>query len=168
MAIHLSPNLVGGVRLAGCLLHFSFFVASYSICLPVSRVVSGSLPVSHSLFPLVAFHLSSSLAGGVEIYACLQLICLLIWLVVSGPLAVCKSFVIPSGKSQSWVSKLVGGLRLFAVSIHMSALVAIHLCPRLAGGDRRCSCLHFMCFPVWQIICIPVWLVVSGSPAVSN
>ena len=101
IAIHLSPSLAGGVRLSGCL-QFICLPLKQFICLPVWLVVSGSPDVSKSfvspysnsfvsqsgwwcpalrmspihLFPLIAIHLSPSLAGGVRLSGCLQFICL--------------------------------------------------------------------------------------------
>ena len=89
-----------------------------------------------------------------------QLICLPVWLVVSGSLAVSKSFVSPCGNSfvsrSGWwcpafrlsplhlsphipirlSPSLAGGVRLWLSPIHVSPLVAIHLSPSLAGGVR--------------------------------
>ena len=61
-------------------------------CLPVWLVVPGCLAVSSSLFPMVAIHLSLSLAGGVRLFGCLQsfplpvwqLTCFPMWLVLPG------------------------------------------------------------------------------------
>ena len=101
IAIHLSPSLAGGVRLSGCL-QFICLPLQQFICLPVWLVVSGSPGVSNSfvspysnsfvsqsgwwcpalrmspihLSPLIAIHLSPSLAGGVRLSGCLQFICL--------------------------------------------------------------------------------------------
>ena len=77
------------------------------------------------LSPLIAIHLSPSLAGGVRLSGCLQFICLRlkqficlpVWLVVSGSLDVSNSFV---------------------------SLTAIHLSPSLAGGVRLSGCLQFI------------------------
>ena len=63
------------------------------------------------------------------------MICLPVWLVVSGSLAVSKSFV---------------------------SLVATHLFPSLAGGVRPFGCLQCICLPMYRFVCLPVWLVVSG------
>ena len=94
-AIHLSPNLAGGVRLSGCL-QFICLPLNQSICLPVWLVVSGSPDISNSfvspfsnpfvsqsdwscpalcmspihLSSLAAIHLSPSLAGGVRLSGC--------------------------------------------------------------------------------------------------
>ena len=96
IAIHLSPSLTGGVWLSGCL-QFICFPLPQFICLPVLLVVSGSPDVSNSfvspysksfvsqsswwcpalrmspihLSPLIAIHLSPSLAGGVRLSGCL-------------------------------------------------------------------------------------------------
>ena len=101
IAIHLSPSLAcGGISPDVP----NSFVSPYndSFCLPVWLVVSGSSAVSNSfvsaysdsfvsqsgwwcpalrmspihLSPLIAIHLSPSLAGGVRLSACLQFICL--------------------------------------------------------------------------------------------
>ena len=92
IAIHLSPNLACGVGLSACL-QFICLSLKQSICLPVWLVVSGSTDFSNSfvfpysnsffspsgwwcralgispihLFPLVASHLSPSLAGGARL-----------------------------------------------------------------------------------------------------
>ena len=128
-------------------------------------------PALH-LSPLVAIHLSASLAGGVGLSTCLQFICL--------PLS--NSFVSQSGW---WCPALL------LSPIHLSPHITIHLSPRLAGGVRLSGCLQFICLPlkqficlpVWvrlsgclqficlpikRFICLPVWLVASGSPDVSN
>ena len=117
------------------------------ICLQVWLVVSGSPDVSN-LSPLIAIHLSPSLAGGVRLSGCLQFV---------SPYS--NSFVSLSG----WWCPAVR-----MSPIHLFALIAIHLSPSLAGGVRLFRCLQSMCFPLWQFICLPVWLVVSGSPDVSN
>ena len=101
IAIHLSPSLAGGVRLSGCLQFICLPLKQFT-CLPVWLVVSGSPDVSNSfvspysnsfvsqsgwwcpalrmspihLSPLLAIHLSPSLAGGVRLSRCLQFICL--------------------------------------------------------------------------------------------
>ena len=90
ITIHLSPRLAGGVWLSGCL---------QFICLPIyDSFVSQSgwwrpaLRMSPiDLSPLIAIHLSPSLAGGVRLSGCLQFnclriqrfICLPVWLVAS-------------------------------------------------------------------------------------
>ena len=141
-AIHLSPSLAGGVRLSGCL-QFICLPLQQFICLPVWLVVSGSPDVSNSfvspysnpfvsqsgwwcpalrmspihLFPLVAIHLSPSLAGGVRLSGCLQFICLPlkqficlpVWLVVSGSPDVSNSFVPPYSNSFLPVWLVVSG-----------------------------------------------------------
>ena len=69
------------------------------------------------LFPLVAIHLSPSLAGGVRLSGCLQFICLPlkqficlpVWLVVSGSLDVSNSFVPPYSNSFLPVWLVVSG-----------------------------------------------------------
>ena len=124
--------------------------------------------------PLVAIHLSASLAGGAGLSACLQflclslspLICLPVLLVVSGSPAISNSFVSPY--SNSFVSQ--SGLwcpALWMSPMHLSPH-AIHLSPSLACGVQLSGCLQFICFHLKQFICLPVWLVVSGSPDVSN
>ena len=124
-AIHLSPSLAGGVRLSGCL---------QFICFPYSNsFVSQSgwwcpaLPMSPiHLSPLIAIHLSPSLAGGVRLSRCLQFICF--------PYS--NSFVSQSGW---WCPALEMS------PIHLSPLKAIHLSPSLAGGVRLSGCLQFIC-----------------------
>ena len=142
-AIHLSPSLAGGVRLSGSLQFVCLPLKQY-ICLPVWLVASGSPDVSISfvspysnslvsqgcwrrpalrmspfhLSPLmaihvspslaggvrlssIAIHLSHSLAGGVRLSGCLQFICLPlqqfmclpVWLVASGSPDVSNSCV---------------------------------------------------------------------------
>ena len=126
VAIHLSPSLAGGVRLSARLdprvaggvrpwLYMSKLIAArlwQFICLPVWLVASGFLLVSIQLgwwcpglrlspihlFPLVAMHLSPSLANGVRLLGCLQ-------------------FIFVSQYNDSFVSlspNLAGGVRLFA------------------------------------------------------
>ena len=93
--------MAGGFRLSGCL-QFICLPLYRFICLTVWLVVSGSPAVSNSfvslyndlfvsqsgwwcpalrmspihLSPLIAIHLSPSLAGGVRLSGCLQFICL--------------------------------------------------------------------------------------------
>ena len=112
VTLHLSPSLAGGVRLSGCL-QFMCLPLWQSICLPVWLVVFGSLRVSIPVwlvvsglgyvqvicFPLVAIHLSPSLAGGVRLFACLDPT----RLVVSGSSTVSNSFVSPC--SNAFVSQ---------------------------------------------------------------
>ena len=91
LAIHLSPIVAGGVRLSGCLqIHVSSLWRQF-ICLPVWLVLSGCpfvSPYSNSfvsqsgwwcpalrmsaidLSPIIAIHLSPSLAGGVRLSGC--------------------------------------------------------------------------------------------------
>ena len=149
VAIHLSPNLAGGVRL-------------------------WLSPID--LSPLVATHLFPSLAGGVRLFGCLQficlpiyrLVCLPVWLVVSG--FGCLQFMcLPLWQSTClpvWLG-VFGSLRvsipvwlvvsgLGYVQVICFPLVAIHLSPSLAGGVRLSACLD------------PTRLVVSGSSTVSN
>ena len=137
----------------------------------VQVVVSGSPDVSNSfvclssksglwcpalcmflihLSPLIAIHLSPSLAGGVRLSGCLQFICLplqQVWLVVSGSPDVSNSFVSPY--SNSFVSQSCWWCPALRMSpIHLSPLIAIHLSPSLAGGVRLSGCLHFICPPL--------------------
>ena len=139
------------------------------MCLPIWLVVSGSPDVSNSfvspysksglwcpalrmspihLFPLIAIHLSPSLAGGVRLSGCLQftclplkqVICLPIWLVVPGSPDVSISFV--SLYSNSFVSQSGWWCPALRMSpIHLSPLKAIHLSPSLAGGVRLSGCI---------------------------
>ena len=119
------------------------------ICLPVWLVASGFLPVSIQLgwwcpglrlspihlFPLVAMHLSPSLASGVRLFGCLQ-------------------FIFVSQYSDSFVSQSGWWCPALRLSpIHVSSLVAIDLSPSLAGGVRLSGCLQVICFPLWQFIC---------------
>ena len=158
------------------------FVFPYSNSfLPVWLVVSGSPDVSNSfvspyinsfvsqsgwwcpalrmspihLSPLIAIHLSPSLAGGVRLSGCLQFICLPlwqficlpVWLVVSGSPDVSNSFVSPY--INSFVSQSRWWCPALRMSpIHLSSLIAIHLSPSLAGGVRLSGCLQFICFPL--------------------
>ena len=137
MAIHLSPNLAGGVRL-------------------------WLSPIA--LSPLVATHLFPSLAGGVRLFGCLQFICLPIyrfvclpvWLVVSG--FGCLQFMcLPLWQSICLPVWLVvfGSLRvsipvwlvvsgLGYVQVICFPLVAMHLSPSLASGVRLLGCLQFI------------------------
>ena len=119
------------------------------ICLPVWLVASGFLPVSIQLgwwcpglrlspihlFPLVAMHLSPSLASGVRRLGCLQ-------------------FIFVSQYNDSFVSQSGWWCPALRLSpIHVSSLVAIDLSPSLAGGVRLSGCLQVICFPLWQFIC---------------
>ena len=162
-----------------------WLVVSGSSAVSVTLVMSGSLAVSNSFvsksgwwrlclpndsfvsqsgwwcpaFRLAPIHLSP-----------LVTLCLPVWLVVSGSLAVSNSFV--SGLWQFiclpvWLVAS-GFLCCLLSPIHLSSLVAIDLSPSLAGGVRLSGCLQVICFPLWQLICFPVWLVVSGLSAVSN
>ena len=88
-----------------------------------------------------------------------QLICLLVWLVVSGSLHISNSFVSQSGW---WCPTL----RMFP--INLSPLIAIHLSAIVTGGVWLSACFQLICLPLQQFICLPVWLVVSGSPDDSN
>ena len=110
IAIHLSPNLAGGVRLSGCL-HF--------ICFPLQQVwlvVSALCMSPIHLFPLIAIHLSPILAGSVRLSGCLRLIV--------SPYS--KSFVSQSG----WRCP---ALRMSP--LHLSPLIAIYLSPSLSPID---------------------------------
>ena len=119
------------------------------ICLPVWLVASGFLPVSIQLgwwcpglrlspihlFPLVAMHLSPSLASGVRLLGCLQ-------------------FIFVSQYNDSFISQSGWWCPALRLSpIHVSSLVAIDLSPSLAGGVRLSGCLQVICFPLWQFIC---------------
>ena len=123
------------------------------ICLPVWLVASGFLPVSIQLgwwcpglrlspiylFPLVAMHLSPSLASGVRLLGCLQ-------------------FIFVSQYNDSFVSQSGWWCPALRLSpIHVSSLVAIDLSPSLAGGVRLSGCLQVICFPLWQFICFWLW-----------
>ena len=121
------------------------------------------------LSPLIAIHLSPSLAGGVRLSGCLQFICLPlkqficlpVWLVVSGSLDVSNSFVSPYSNSfvsqsgwwcppysNSFVSQSGWWCPALRMSpIHLSPLIAIRLSPSLAGGVRLSRCLQLICFP---------------------
>ena len=107
------------------------------------------------LSPLIAIHLSPSLAGGVRLSGCLQLICfplkqficLPVWLVVSGSPDVSNLFVFPY--SNSFVSQSGWWCRALRMSpIHLSPLIAIHLSPSLAGGVGLSACLQLICLPL--------------------
>ena len=119
------------------------------ICLPVWLVASGFLPVSIQLgwwcpglrlspihfFPLVAMHLSPSLASGLRLLGCLE-------------------FIFVSQYNDSFVSQSGWWCPALRLSpIHVSSLVAIDLSPSLAGGVRLSGCLQVICFPLWQFIC---------------
>ena len=122
---------------------------------------------------LVAIDLSPNLAGGVQLSGCLQFICLALWqliclpvwlvvsgssavsvtLVMSGSLAVSNSFVSKSGwwrlclPNDSFVSQSGWWCPAFRLApIHLSPLVTLHLSPSLAGGVRLSGCLQFICF----------------------
>ena len=200
IAIHLSPSLAGGVRLPGCHQLICLPLQQF-ICLPVSLVVLGLPDVSNSfvfpysnsfvsqsgwscpavcmshspihLSPLIAIHLSPSLAGGVRLPGCLQFTLFpliashlspsLVWLVVSGSLDVSNSFVSPysySSVSQSgwWCPAICLPYRNSFVSqsglwcpdfrmsrIDLSSLTATDLSPSLACGVRLSACLQFIC-----------------------
>ena len=128
-----------------------------------------ALPMSPiRVFPLIAIHLSPSLAGGVRLPGRLQsvsqsgwcpalrmspicsplkqFICLQVWLVVSGSSDVSNPFVFPY--SNSFVSQSGWWCPAVRMSpIHLFALIAIHLSPSLAGGVRLSGCLQFICLP---------------------
>ena len=108
------------------------------------------------LSPLIATHLSPSLAGGVLLSGCLRFICPPYsnsfvsqsgWLVVSGSPDVSNSFVSPY--SNSFVSQSGWWCPALRMSpIHLSPLIAIHLSPSLARGVRLSGCLQFICLPL--------------------
>ena len=96
-------------------------------------------PALH-LSPLVAIHLSASLAGGVRLSACLQFICLPLsnsFVSQSGwcpalrmsPIDLCPLIAIQFVSQSGWWCP---ALRMSP--IHLSPLKAIHLSPSLAGG----------------------------------
>ena len=172
ITIHLSPSLAGGVRLFGCLQFICLAIQRF-ICLPVWLVVSGSSAVPNSfvspyidsfvsqsgwwcpalrlspihLSPHTTIHLSHSLVGGVRLFGCLQFICLPVWLVVSGSLAVSDSFASPY--DDSFVSQSGWWCPALRLSpIHLSPHITIHLSPSLAGGVRLFGCLQFICLPI--------------------
>ena len=132
------------------------FVSPYSNSfLPVWLVVSGSPDVSNSfvspysnsfvshsgwwcpalrmspihLSPLIAIHLSPSLAGGVRLSGCLQI-------------HLSSLIAIHFSQSGWWCP----ALRMSP--IHLSPLISIHLSPSLAGGVRLSGCLQFICLPL--------------------
>ena len=153
IAIHLSPSVAGCVRLYVCL-QFICFPLQPSICLPVWLVVSALWMSPIDLSPLIAIHLSPSLAGGVRLSH------------------VSNSFVSPY--SNSFVSQcgwVCPALRMSPIlcfplqpficlpvwlvvsalwmsPIHLSPLIAIHLSPRFAGSVRLSGCLHLICLPL--------------------
>ena len=122
IAIHLSPSVAGCVRLYVCL-QFICFPLQPSICLPVWLVVSALWMSPIDLSPLIAIHLSPSLAGGVRLSGCLQFICLPlqqficlpVWLGVSGSTYVSNSFVSlyshPFVSQSGWWCRLSGCLQ---------------------------------------------------------
>ena len=147
-AIHLSPNLAGGVRLSGCL-HFICHPLKQFICLPVWLVVSGSPDVSI----LFVFPYSNSFVSQSG-WWCPAL--------RMSPIHLSSLVAIHFSQSGWWCPAL------WMSPIHLSPLIAIHLSPSLACGVRLAACLQFICLPLKQFICLPFLLVVSGSPAVSN
>ena len=75
------------------------------------------------------------------------LICLPVWLVVSGSSAVSNSFVSPY--NDSFVSQSGWWCPALRLSpIHLPPHIAIHLSPSLAGGVRLFGCLQFICLPI--------------------
>ena len=73
IAIHLSPNLAGGVGLSACRQLICLPIKQF-ICLPVWLVVSGSPDVSNAFVsPYSMQFISPSLAGGVRLSGCLQI-----------------------------------------------------------------------------------------------
>ena len=94
------------------------------------------------LSPLIAIHLSPSLAGGVRLSGFLRLP---IWLVVSGSPDVSISFVSLYSKSGLWCPALCMS------PIHLFPLIAIHLSPILAGSVRLSGCLQLNLFPLIAI-----------------
>ena len=129
IAIHLSPNLAGGVRLSGCL-QFICLPLWQFICFPVLLVVSGSPDVSNSFVsPYINPFVSQS--G---------------W---SCPALRMSPIHLSPPYSNSFVSQpnwWCPALRMS--SIHLSPLIAIHLSPSLAGGVRLSGCLQFICLPL--------------------
>ena len=213
--IHLFPNLAGGVQLFGWL-QFICPPSWHFTCLPVWLVVSGSLAVSNSfvsglwqficlpvwlvvsgflccllspihLSSLVAIDLSPSLAGGVRLSGCLQvicfplwqLICFPVWLVVSGLSAVSNSFVSPY--TDSFVSQSGWWCPALAVSnscvspcgnpfVSQSGWWCSALCASRSPCGWWCPALamsKLFASRLWQFICLPVWLVASGFLPVS-
>ena len=143
IAIHLSPNLAGGVRLSGCLqIHFSSLTA-------IHFSQSGWWCPALRMSPI---HLSPLYSSSF----------LPVWLVVSGSPDVSNSFVSPY--SNSLVSQSGWWCPALRMSpIYLSPLTAIHLSPSLAGGVRLSGCLQFIRLRLQQVS-----LVVSGSLQFSN
>ena len=81
------------------------------------------------LFPFIAIHLSPSLAGGVRLSACLQFICLPLKHFICLPV-----WLVASGSSD--------------VSNSYISPSAIHLSPSLADGVWLSGCLQFICLPL--------------------
>ena len=130
------------------------------------------------LSPLTAIHLSPNLAGCVQLYVCLQFICLPlrqficlpVWLLVSRSPDVSYSFV-PRLQTIHLSPIVAGGVRLSGClqliflpllqficlgwclalrmsPIDLSPVTAIHLSPSLACGVWLSGCLQFICFPL--------------------
>ena len=149
IAMHWSPSLAGGVQLSRMSpIQLSPIIAIHFVCHCDWWCLALRMFPIH-LSPLTAIHLSPSLAGGVRLPGCHQLICLPlqqficlpVWLVESGSPDVSNSFVSPFSNSfvchcDWWCL----ALRVFPS--HLS--------------------------PLQQFICLPVWLVASGSPDVTN
>ena len=137
-------SLAGGVRLFGCPKfspYIDSFVSQSGWWCPALRLS----PIH--LSPHTTIHLSHSLVGGVRLFGCLQFICLPVWLVVSGSLAVSDSFVSPY--DDSFVSQSGWWCPALRLSpIHLSPHITIHLSPSLAGGVRLFGCLQFICLPI--------------------
>ena len=82
VTLHLSPSLAGGVWLSGCLQFICLRLVAIHLS-PSLLVVSGFLCCLLSpihLSSLVTIDLSPSLAGGVRLSGCLQVICFPLWL----------------------------------------------------------------------------------------
>ena len=178
------------------------FVSPYgNSFLPVWLVVSGSPDVSNSfvspysnsfvsqsgwwcpalrmspihLSPLKAIHLSPSLAGGVRLSGCLQLICFpysnsfvsqsgwwcpALWMSPIHLFPLQQFICLPvwlvvsgspfvSAYHSSFVSQSGWWCpALWMSPIHLSSLIAIHLSPSLAGGVRLSGCLQFISLPL--------------------
>ena len=139
------------------------------------------------LSSLVAIDLSPSLAGGVRLSGCLQvicfplwqLICFPVWLVVSGLSAVSNSFVSPY--TDSFVSQSGWWCPALAVSnscvspcgnpfVSQSGWWCSALCASRSPCGWWCPALamsKLFASRLWQFICLPVWLVASGFLLVS-
>ena len=135
-------------------------------------------PVEIRLPPLIATHLSLSLADCVRLFRCFSLFvfhpfvvgptslvfhsCLPVCLVVSGSPDVCLNLSPDSYVSQSgWWCPALWMFVVFCFKIHiclrlsgcLSPLVSVHLPPSLADGVRLFGCLSSC---VFQLICLPV------------